>query len=492
MKDLLNYFKSMQFSFEWGERASLWLNDFSSYPFTQETDLPWIQTKNSIQFVINPDTSGSYSEKAEFEERGKKHAAYFMNKDNIRMLWKKYQDILTQLQQYLTLIEKTDFSNFSKEQLLPYFKEFVRVSTETTIWYRATNQGAEYYVSKKIKEILAKYFEKNKIDEVFHTLSLSSYSNPIKEEKEDWIILLKKEKPVDDDFYAHIKKYSMFYTNIYTHVDLMKTIKSQYHLDKPKIKQLEKEQVLSQKNLDEIKGKQKALLEKITNDDLSDYLMVFQRFGEYRFRLKPGYAGIEVLSLLMLSRIGELAGMSVHDLHELLTIQDLFHFLETGKLPTQEILEQRKKCRVIAVHNKKMHILQGEEGIDFINKTIFKKERNLQTTGILQGMIACQGLVRGKVRVILSTKLDEIHEIEKTFQQGDILVTHNTQPNMVPLMKKAGAIVTAQGGIISHSAIVSREFNIPCIVGIDSVTLYLKDGDYIEVDATKGIVRKLG
>jgi pyruvate,water dikinase len=66
-----------------------------------------------------------------------------------------------------------------------------------------------------------------------------------------------------------------------------------------------------------------------------------------------------------------------------------------------------------------------------------------------------------------------------------------TRPEFVPLMKKASAIVTAEGGITCHAAIVSRELGIPCVIGTKNATKVLKTGDEIEVDAEKGIVKIL-
>ncbi|MEW6408479.1 MAG: PEP-utilizing enzyme [Patescibacteria group bacterium] len=76
-------------------------------------------------------------------------------------------------------------------------------------------------------------------------------------------------------------------------------------------------------------------------------------------------------------------------------------------------------------------------------------------------------------------------------RKGDILVSIATDPDIVPAMKKASAIVTEQGGVTSHAAIVSREMRIPCVIGTKIATKVLRDGDLVEVDATKGLVRKL-
>jgi len=76
-------------------------------------------------------------------------------------------------------------------------------------------------------------------------------------------------------------------------------------------------------------------------------------------------------------------------------------------------------------------------------------------------------------------------------KQGDILVSIATDPDIVPAMKKAAAIVTEQGGVTSHAAIVSRELKIPCVIGTKIATKVLKDGMEVEVDANKGIVTVL-
>ncbi len=103
----------------------------------------------------------------------------------------------------------------------------------------------------------------------------------------------------------------------------------------------------------------------------------------------------------------------------------------------------------------------------------------------LQGMTAYPGLVRGKVRIIKSK--NDFYKMKK----GDILVAPNTRPEYVPIMKIAGAIISDEGGLTCHSAIVSRELHIPCIVGVQSATAVLKDGELIEVDAKNGLIKKI-
>jgi phosphohistidine swiveling domain-containing protein len=101
------------------------------------------------------------------------------------------------------------------------------------------------------------------------------------------------------------------------------------------------------------------------------------------------------------------------------------------------------------------------------------------------GTPACKGKVTANARIVLTTA-----DFGK-FKQGDVLIAEGTRPEYVPIMKQASAIVTDEGGLTCHAAIVSRELNTPCIVGTKIATRIIKDGDLVEVDADKGIVRKI-
>lgn len=101
---------------------------------------------------------------------------------------------------------------------------------------------------------------------------------------------------------------------------------------------------------------------------------------------------------------------------------------------------------------------------------------------LARGMGASPGVGMGPVRIVRNPK--EIYKVK----QGDVLVTHMTDPNYVPAMKRAAAIVTDAGGVTSHAAIVSRELGIPCIVGTTTATKVLKEDQIVTVDAVHGVV----
>jgi len=101
----------------------------------------------------------------------------------------------------------------------------------------------------------------------------------------------------------------------------------------------------------------------------------------------------------------------------------------------------------------------------------------------VKGQTAFRGIVNGRVSIIIK------NEDFAKFRDGDIIVTSMTRPEFVPIMQKAAAFVTDEGGITCHAAIVAREMKKPCVIGTKIATRTFKDGDMVEVDAEKGIVK---
>lgn len=113
------------------------------------------------------------------------------------------------------------------------------------------------------------------------------------------------------------------------------------------------------------------------------------------------------------------------------------------------------------------------------------KETTAEKSEQVQGMVAYRGVARGTVKIVRHvTELDKVKE-------GDILVTQMTFPAFLPAMNRAAAFVTDEGGITCHAAIVAREMKKPCIIGTRNATKRFKDGDRVEVDANRGIARKI-
>lgn len=164
-----------------------------------------------------------------------------------------------------------------------------------------------------------------------------------------------------------------------------------------------------------------------------------------------------------------------------------------GVKPEKNLIRQRKLCYALNRINDQFYYFLYKESLKLSEIFIdFEKSERLKVAkeGVT-GAIANRGKVQGRVVVSPVLDIEEAHRVAAKMNKGDILVVQSTNPDLMVLCNKAGAIVTDQGGMLSHAAVISRELNIPCIVGTTYATKVLKGGDLVEVDAYKGIVKKL-
>ena len=152
----------------------------------------------------------------------------------------------------------------------------------------------------------------------------------------------------------------------------------------------------------------------------------------------------------------------------------------SGAYPSLENFDQRKKGFVYF----KGELHTPESIPDFVRSLgIEIVEEVVDDVQELKGQSASIGIVKGPVKILF-----EKSQMAKV-QNGDILVAGMTTPDFMPAIRLAGALVTDEGGITCHAAIVARELGVLCVIGTKIATKVLHDGDVVEVNATKGIVK---
>jgi pyruvate,water dikinase len=125
---------------------------------------------------------------------------------------------------------------------------------------------------------------------------------------------------------------------------------------------------------------------------------------------------------------------------------------------------------------------EGNAGLNMISMMIGNPFSGSTQAGVLKGIAASRGVVTARARVLL-----DLHD-GATLAPGEILVCPSTAPPWTPLFALAAAVVTDAGGLLSHSAVVAREYGIPCVVGTQSATTAIRTGDLITVDGDQGVV----
>ena len=155
-----------------------------------------------------------------------------------------------------------------------------------------------------------------------------------------------------------------------------------------------------------------------------------------------------------------------------------------GLLSNKTLQERKEKGMIVVVKTNDYYVLENEQAIS-LREELESRLKGLASGEIIPGSVASRGYARGIAKVVLNK------EDFSKLQEGEILITGMTRPEFLPVIRRSAGIVTNEGGITCHAAIVSRELNKPCIIGTKNATQLIHDGDLIEVRANHGTVRIL-
>lgn len=228
----------------------------------------------------------------------------------------------------------------------------------------------------------------------------------------------------------------------------------------------------------------KRLIERLqVSPHLKNLLKISEDFTKWQDdRKKATYWYIHYGSILI-EEIGKRKGLTLHEMKYITPTEVMLLEKNLVSSEYKEEIRQRIKECAFADYNQEYVCVTGKE-LEELKKAIIETE-DYSKIKEFKGLCASPGHAKGRVKIIKSAT--EVDKVEK----GDILVAIMTRPDYIAGMKKAAAIVTEEGGVTCHAAIVSRELKIPCVIGTKIATKALKDGMIIEVDATNGIVRKV-
>jgi phosphoenolpyruvate synthase/pyruvate phosphate dikinase len=182
----------------------------------------------------------------------------------------------------------------------------------------------------------------------------------------------------------------------------------------------------------------------------------------------------------LFKEIASRIGLSDH--HDVLYVlpDELAALLEKDRGADKELIAQRKDAFVMLILSEETLMLQGNDAKELLGRMKFTESKSDE----VKGTPAFRGKVKGKVVVVQGPE-----DYEK-IAGCEVLVAHATVPDMVPYLDGVKGIVTEEGGILSHAAVISREMKKVCVIGTGNCTSVLKDGDVVEVDAEEGVVRK--
>ena len=399
--------------------------------------------------------------------------------------------VLVIAKKFLVQLEKVNKSKIGNDDLARLIKKGVKINTNIFGYYLACQPQYILGIEEYVENLLQEFVPKDKAREIFTFLSTPTEVTTIRKEEIDWLEILIEYKnnpkfSIQKNINKHYKKYYTLsaadsgtaWNDTYLQEKLIKD--SSIPLEKLRNKLL-----LINNSLEKIKLDQKKIVEKYKPlKKILDICKTVAKIGHLRLEMRiVGWMPIQYHLELLAEETARRFSYNPKKIkfarvHEVL---DLFD----GKKIKKETLEDRSKNFLIFMKNRVVNIYGGKEANNKFKELVL--EVDLSEVREFKGYVAMKGKVTGTALVLKWT--DDILEKTILIKDSTILVAGQTRPQLMPLISKSKAIVTDEGGITSHAAIVSRELGIPCIIGTKIGTSVIKTGDLIEVDANVGIVR---
>ncbi|NQU98798.1 hypothetical protein HQ533_04980 [Candidatus Woesearchaeota archaeon] len=388
--------------------------------------------------------------------------------------WKGYDKAYKEICQKIESLNLKELSNQELKEIYSEFNVIYSQAWEVTL---TTNNISYYTDNVYTPKILKKYGEDGLKD--FLILATPTTKTFIKKEEEDLFKLAikkKQGKDISKELEDHANKYHWLKNN---YRDVIR-LDEKYFLDHiNNIKNPEKELEKLENELLELKEAQRRIKDKFSDEEVTQVKLIRLATTLQDDRKKNNLMG----DYYLLTFIKEIERRTDYNYRELCytTIEEMKRILDGEKVSD---MKDRLDYCVKMVNWDCNQNLGGEEAKEMFDilENIDQVKEDITE---VKGAIASPGKVKGVARIVL-----DVSKV-KVFNKGDILISSMTRPEFIPLMKIAKAIVTDEGGITCHAAIVSRELGIPCVIGTKIATKIFKDDDLVEVDANKGVVKKI-
>lgn len=424
----------------------------------------------------------------------KTYLDYCKNPKSLSDKLKKHKGLEKELAELWQNYQKNK-DKLSDEQILKIYQRFIKISREW--WhYGVIGEDKAEIINQ---EVVPKFAKRHGLDlkearEIIVILSHPKTQSVLNLERKHFldicISFLRKDENLNKKIKSYIKNYFWFKTDFYktreiTPKSLLKEVSSEISKNEEAI--ILKELKDIDRSFRKINKQRSKLLSslKLTNEDKKE--IRFSQLSTYWFDQRK--LGTMKQFYYLFSFVKDFAKKYNLKYHELAvyTVDELENFLTKKKRISKKDMKSREEgVFILYEKNAKTKLFYGKEAKEMFKiATYIKKEK--YTEKEIKGQVASTGglkQIKGSVRIIYNPSEDK-------FQQGKILVTSMTRIEFVPYMRKAKAIITNEGGIACHAAIVSRELGIPCIIGTKVATDILKNGDNISLNLNTGVIKIL-
>jgi phosphohistidine swiveling domain-containing protein len=436
-----------------------------------------------------------YYDSEEMTKVSKLSLANFLDKEWVDKFIRHSEELLQEAQEFV-LENHSKVEGLKESDLVMHIKRAHSLMADTLLAFHVTQPQYTWEIESHIFSKLPN-LSKGEVFDVISSLSQSSVRTLLSEEEDVWAALLQNIKsyseslPESDDVHTrnllkiHSQKYGLVRAadaqSPWSLEDLYERLTDDWEgVNLKKDRQLEVEHIAKQK--------QEVVLKYNVSEEVVEICHTLARLSHIRLETRlRGWMPIEyIFANELIPAYSRFSSYSAKQLESCLP-DELFTILDGSSLPDKEMLENRYQHCTTGVMNGELVLWTNDD----ISRNLLPLIPILDlNTEKISGQTAMKGKVTGVCHIVNWEDENIITNVDK-LPDKLVIVAGQTRPQLMPLIKSAIAIITDEGGLLSHAAIVSRELKTPCIIGTKHATKILKNGDLVEVDADNGIVKIL-
>jgi phosphohistidine swiveling domain-containing protein len=386
--------------------------------------------------------------------------------------------------------------SLSKDQLFDAIKNGTNINNELFVVFAACQTQYASLVEGYIKDRMPKTLSASEKDEVFNILTQSDRETPLLKEEIAWeqlVVGLNKKfsqelPPLEAYAYPELALHAGKYGLLGAADGLLPWSKEFLYKKLLQHKDFSIETKWQEQKVEIVETKKKIIEKFAIQPDIIELCEEVALLGYLRLclRLQGWMPMAHIIMKEFFPQLPKYLPYTTRQL-ECCIHTELNKIFDGDRSLKPEELDERFELSLYGLLDGEEVFWSGKKAEEMFSKLVPSIDTQVEE---LKGQIGWKGKVIGQCFVVRWDSDDTLGEVDK-MPEGAVLVAGQTRPQLMAAIKKASAIVTDEGGLLSHAAIVSRELKKPSVIGTKYATKVFQTGDSIEVDAEKGIVRKL-
>lgn len=448
-----------------------------------------------------------YYEAHEMELAAQSTFEHFQTAENKKAFFDGIEEVLRKAHEWTQRVDNLDFKSLTNQELAAIFLKANQFHGEIFTYYVVSQPYRIRKFEEAIRKELEKRVAKSRVDHYMTILATSEKTTRVTDEEIDWLELVIAHQAVGSINLETIESnHPELWSAIQSHYEKYKILtlgdgnwkydisyflhNLEADLGKPSKELASKLQKLKNQPREVAATKKRLIEELYLNEETVALLEFLAEVGHTRFVMRtdgwiPHVHSVILLDIQLSIRL-DYDGNILNFMSE----EELQQLADDWRSVPWETLEQRigeHSEFLLLNQNGEYRLIFGEEAGRMYKELVPPIDH--AATEELTGTTAVMGKITDRVSVY--NWGDDLAEKIDIIKKFPILVTGQTRPSMMPIIRLAKGIITDEGGVTSHAAIVSRELGIPSVIGTTHATKTFKDGDMVELDADTGVVRRV-